>query len=74
MARFGGKELYGAVRAALYMAALVAARFNPKIKAFYTRFCAAGKNKKVALVACMHKLLIIMNAMIKNDALWDVSA
>jgi transposase len=58
------------VRAALYMSAIVAARFNPIIRAFYQRLCAAGKAKKVALVACMRKLLIIINAMLKNRRPW----
>ncbi len=54
------------VRAALYMAALVASRFNPRIRAFYLRLRAAGKSGKVALTACMRKLLTILNAMLKN--------
>jgi len=58
------------VRAVLYMAALVAARFNPIIRAFYQRLCAAGKAKKVALTACMRKLLIILNAMLKHRIPW----
>lgn len=58
------------VRAALYMAALVATRFNPVISEFYTRLCAMGKAKKVALVACMRKLLIILNAMLKHHVPW----
>lgn len=58
------------VRAALYMATLVAMRHNPAISSFYQRLRAAGKLKKVALVACMHKLLIILNAMIKYLTPW----
>jgi transposase len=58
------------VRAALYMAAIVAARFNPVIRAFFQRLCAAGKAKKVALVACMRKLLTIVNAMLKHRTPW----
>ncbi|MGE0646056.1 MAG: IS110 family transposase [Nitrospira sp.] len=58
------------VRAALYMAAIVAARFNPIIRIFYQRLCAAGKAKKVALVACMRKLLTIVNAMLKHRTPW----
>ena len=58
------------IRAALYMGALVAARFNPVIRAFYQRLCAAGKAKKVALTACMRKLLIILNAMLKQRTPW----
>jgi transposase len=58
------------VRAALYMAALVASRCNPAIKAFYQRLVAAGKPKKVALTACMRKLLTILNAMLKTNTAW----
>jgi transposase len=60
------------VRAALYMATLVATRFNPVIRAFYQRLLAAGKPKKVALTACMRKLLTILNAMIKHRTPWQV--
>ncbi|EIN3018380.1 IS110 family transposase [Salmonella enterica] len=67
---FGGRA---GVRTALYMAALVATRFNPVIKAFYTRLVAAGKPKKVALVACMRKLLTILNAMLRKNEGWDDS-
>ena len=59
------------VRTALYMAAIVATRFNPVIRAFYRRLCAAGKAKKVALVACMRKLLTIVNAMLKHRSPWN---
>ena len=59
------------VRAALYMATLVATRFNPVIRDFYQRLCAAGKPKKVALTACMRKLLVILNAMIKHNRTWN---
>jgi transposase len=59
------------VRAALYMAALVASRHNPVLKAFYQRLLQAGKVKKVALVACMHKLLLILNALIKKNQPWQ---
>jgi len=58
------------VRAALYMAALVASRRNPVICAFYTRLVDAGKPKKVALAACMRKLLTILNAMMKTNTAW----
>jgi transposase len=58
------------VRAVLYMGTLVATRFNPVIHAFYQRLCAAGKAKKVALTACMRKLLIILNAMLKHRTPW----
>lgn len=69
-----GKRMIGGgratVRRTLYMAALVAVRHNDVLKTFYVRLCNAGKKKKVALVACMHKLLMIMNAMIKNNQPW----
>lgn len=58
------------VRRVLYMASLVATKWNPVIKAFYARLRAAGKAPKVALVACMHKLLIILNAMLKHQCPW----
>ena len=58
------------VRAALYMAALAATRVNPRIKAFYGRLVAAGKPKKVALTACMRKLLSILNSMLRNGEYW----
>lgn len=64
---WGGRST---VRTALYMSALVATQFNPVIKKYYERLCAAGKKKKVALVACMRKLLVILNAMVKNNTLW----
>jgi transposase len=59
------------VRAALYMAALVASRRNPVIRAFYTRLVAAGKPKKLALTACMRKLLITLNAMARTNTRWQ---
>ncbi len=54
----------------LYMAALVAIRFNPPIKAFYERLIQKGKLKKVAITACMHKLLIFLNAMMRKNQTW----
>jgi transposase len=71
--RRGKREVWGgraAVRAALYMGALVASRHNPTIKEFYERLLAAGKPKKVALVACMRKLLSILNALMRDRAIW----
>jgi len=59
------------VRAVLYMASLVAMRHNPVIRAFYLKLVAAGKPKKVAIVACMRKLLVTINAMIKADTPWN---
>ena len=62
------------VRAALYMAALVATRHNPTIRTFYQRLCAAGKPTKVALTACMHKLLLILNAILRHHTPWCAPA
>lgn len=59
------------VRAALYMATLVAIRFNPVIRAFYEQLCGAGKAKKVALTACLHKLLLILNAVLRQRCPWQ---
>ncbi len=59
------------VRAALYMGTLVATRCNPVIRAFYTRLLAAGKPKKLALTACMRKLLTILNAMVRTNTPWN---
>jgi transposase len=59
------------VRATLYMSTLVAVRYNPVFKAFYERLRAAGKAAKVALTACMRKLLTILNAMVKHHAPWQ---
>lgn len=59
------------VRSALYMATLTAIRFNPLLKAFYERLLGRGKIKKVALTACMHKLLIIINAMLRRKETWQ---
>lgn len=61
------------VRAMLYMAAWVGLRCNPVIKAFYARLRAAGKPRKVALVACMHKLLTILNAMVRTNTAWKTA-
>jgi transposase len=59
------------VRATLYMAAIVASRCNPMIRAFYHRLCAAGKAKKVALTACMRKLLTVLNAILRTRRPWQ---
>jgi transposase len=59
------------VRCGLYMATLVATRHNPVIRDFYQRLLAKGKLKLVALVACMRKLLVILNAMIRDNTLWQ---
>jgi len=64
---FGGRAT---VRRVLFMGALVGTRYNPVIKAFYDRLRAAGKPAKVALTACMRKLLTILNAMVRDGAAW----
>ena len=61
------------IRRVLYMATLTAARYNPAIRAFYERLKAAGKLPKVALVACMRKLLTMLNAMVRTGKPWDAS-
>jgi transposase len=58
------------VRSALYMAALVGTRFNPLLRALYERLRATGKAAKVAIVACMRKLLVILNAMVRDNTQW----
>jgi transposase len=69
----GKREVWGGrapVRAVLYMGTLVATRHNPVLKEFYERLLAAGKPKKVALVACMRKLLSILNALMRDRVIW----
>lgn len=68
---FGGRA---SVRAALYMATLCASKRNPVICAFYDRLVAAGKRKKVALVACMRKLITILNSMMRDNTHWQLPA
>jgi transposase len=65
---WGGR---GTVRAVLYMGTLAAVRFNPVLRGFYLRLRTAGKLPKVALTACMHKLLTILNAMLKHQQRWN---
>lgn len=67
---WGGRA---SVRGPLYMATLSAARCNPAIKEFYERLIAKGKAKKVAIVACMRKMLITLNAIVKSNKPWDAS-
>lgn len=72
----GARHIWGGrlgVRGALYMATLVATRHNPVIRAFYHRLLAAGKKKKVALVAAMRKLLTMLNAMLKHQQPWRLA-
>ena len=65
---WGGRK---SLRQALYMATVVATQHNPVLKAFYQRLCIAGKAKKVALTACMRKLLTILNVMVRHRSPWD---
>lgn len=65
---FGG---LASIRTALYMGALVGMRFNPKLKLFYERLRKAGKPAKVAITACMHKLIIFLNTIIKTKIPWQ---
>lgn len=70
----GQRSIWGGrpeVRSTLYMATLIAVRYNPVLKAFYERLTGAGKRKKVALVACMRKLLGILNAIAKHRSNWN---
>ena len=70
----GKRRTYGGrarVRRTLYLAALSASKHNPIIREFYERLLAGGKEKKVALVACMHKILTILNAMLKKGELFN---
>ena len=73
--RFRGKRMIRGgrsyLRRMLYMAAVVASRCNPVIRAFYHRLVAAGKPKKLALTACMRKLVLILNAMVKHNQPWN---
>ena len=69
----GRRQVWGGrapVRAALYMAAFAGVRHNAVLRAFYQRLRAAGKPAKVALVATMHKLLTILNAMLAHQTAW----
>lgn len=69
----GKRRVYGGradVRSVLYMAALAAKKFNPVIREFYERLIKQGKEKKVALTACMRKLLVILNAMMRTNQKW----
>jgi hypothetical protein len=70
----GTRTIWGGraqVRAVLYMATLVATRRNPVLRAFYARLLAAGKKPKVALTACMRKLLIMLNAILRHQLPWN---
>jgi transposase len=73
--RFRGKRMIRGgrsyLRRMLYMAAVVASRFNPVIRTFYQRLLSAGKPKKLALTACMRKIVVILNAMVKHNQPWN---
>jgi len=70
-----GKRFTGAgrgqIRRVLYMATLVAIRHNPTIKAFYVHLKSKGKESKVAIVACMRKLVTILNLLVKSNQIWQ---
>ena len=72
--KFQGRRAIGGgrstVRASLYMAAFVGSKHNVLLKAFFDRLVAAGKPRKLALIACMNKLLGILNAMVRNGTTW----
>jgi len=73
----GTRHIYGGraqLRCKLYMATLTAIRCNPVIKSFYQRLLDKNKHKKVAIVACMRKLLTIINVMVRDNKLWNVKA
>ena len=75
--KYRGRRFIGggrsAIRAALYMPTVTAIRSNPAISAFFKRLVAAGKPKKVALTACMRKLLVVLNAMVRSNKHWTAS-
>jgi transposase len=74
--RKGKRRIWGGrsnVRAVVYMATMSAIKHNPAIKVFHSRLIAAGKPQKVAIVACMRKLLTILNAMLRDQAMWDAT-
>lgn len=64
---WGGRAV---IRKTLYMATLTAVRYDPVLKAFYEKLCTKGKPKKVGLVACMRKLLVMLNAMMRHQMMW----
>jgi transposase len=59
------------VRAALFMGAMVAAKYNPILKTFYRRLVEAGKSKKIAIIAVARKLLTILNAIVRDQKPWQ---
>ncbi len=75
--RFKGKrKIQGGrpqVRTVLYMAMMSAMQANPVFKATYKRLCAAGKPKKVAIIACIRKMIVILNSMLRDGVMWDAT-
>ena len=74
--RKGKRRVWGGrsdVRAVVYMATIAAINHNPVIKVFHSRLIAAGKPKKVAIIACTRKLLTILNAMLRDETMWDAT-
>ena len=72
----GKRRIWGgrsSIRCALFMPVLVAVRRNSQLKTFYDRLLAAGKSKKTAIIACMRKLICILNAMIKHNTAWEMA-
>ncbi len=70
----GERHVYGGrpqIRAPLFTAAMAATRYNPALKVFYERLVAAGKNRRVALIAVMRKLVVIANAVLRDNRPWD---
>lgn len=70
----GRRRIWGGrsqLRRALYMGTLTAVRYNPAIRSFYQRLTSAGKCHKVAMTACMRKLLVTLNAMVRDQTLWQ---
>ena len=75
--KHGKRKVFGGradVRSVLYIAALAAKKFNPVLRKFYERLLKHGKQKKVALTACMRKLLVILNAMMRTNQPWRTQA
>ncbi|MCS0153580.1 MULTISPECIES: transposase, partial [Vibrio harveyi group] len=76
--RFKGKRLIqggrSQVRTVMYMAMMSAIQCNPVFKATYERLLTAGKPKKVAIVACMRKMVVILNSMLRDGVMWDTDS
>ena len=64
----GGRQK---IRTAMYMVMMSAIQCNPKFKAIYHRLAAAGKSKKVAIIACIRKLIVIINSLVRDGVMWD---